>query len=245
MLGPSWPTDGEIDIIEYVNKNQQTQSTLHVNGTCPVQNSGSGSIQNTDCDANVNGNAGCGVVNQDPASFGDGFNNNGGGVYATQWMSDSITVWFFPRSSVPDDITDGSPDPNKWNGTRPVASFSGSCDLDSKFKDLQLVFDITFCGDWAGDDFSTCGAGSSCQDYVANNPSAFADVYWSVNSLKVYNAGLVDDLASGLGLKQRDTSEVPHAHAAEHVHGRRANPHARPGSRSNRMHRREAMMNDQ
>jgi hypothetical protein len=27
---------------------------------------------------------------------------------------------------------------------------------------------------------------TTCQDFVQNNPSAFADAYWSVNSLKVY-----------------------------------------------------------
>lgn len=54
------------------------------------------------------------------------------------------------------------------------------------------VFDTTFCGDWAGAVFSssqTCSAlASSCEDYVRNNPSAFADAYWLINSLKVYQS---------------------------------------------------------
>lgn len=53
----------------------------------------------------------------------------------------------------------------------------------------QKVFDTTFCGDWAG---AVWGSGScaskaaSCTDFVANNPGAFRDAYWRINSLKVY-----------------------------------------------------------
>ena len=55
---------------------------------------------------------------------------------------------------------------------------------------LLQVFDTTFCGDWAGNTFSsssTCSAlSNSCNSYVASNPSAFAGAYWLINSLKVY-----------------------------------------------------------
>jgi len=54
----------------------------------------------------------------------------------------------------------------------------------------NIVFDTTFCGDWAGSVWSsdaTCSAlASTCQDYVANNPGDFVDAYWLINSLKVY-----------------------------------------------------------
>jgi hypothetical protein len=46
-------------------------------------------------------------------------------------------------------------------------------------------------GDWAGQVFhhdSTCAAtASSCEDYVKYNPQAFADAYWTINSLRVYS----------------------------------------------------------
>ena len=52
------------------------------------------------------------------------------------------------------------------------------------------VFDTTFCGDWAGVVWSSsaqCAAlASTCNDYVQNNPGAFADMYWLINGLKVY-----------------------------------------------------------
>jgi hypothetical protein len=54
------------------------------------------------------------------------------------------------------------------------------------------VFDTTFCGDWAGNVWSgdpVCGSQApSCQSFVQNNPSAFTDAYWLVNSLKVYQS---------------------------------------------------------
>lgn len=36
----------------------------------------------------------------------------------------------------------------------------------------------------------SCGnMGSSCDDFVKNNPEKFKDVYWLVNSVKVYTSG--------------------------------------------------------
>jgi hypothetical protein len=52
------------------------------------------------------------------------------------------------------------------------------------------VFDTTFCGDWAGNVWSgdaVCRSQApSCQPFVQNNPSAFTEAYWLVNSLKFY-----------------------------------------------------------
>lgn len=46
-------------------------------------------------------------------------------------------------------------------------------------------------GDWAGQVWSqdsTCSSkAATCQDYVQNNPSAFSQAYWTINSLKVYS----------------------------------------------------------
>lgn len=36
-------------------------------------------------------------------------------------------------------------------------------------------------------DFQSCAnSASTCNDYVAQNPNVFNDVYWLVNSVKVY-----------------------------------------------------------
>ncbi|KAJ5921700.1 CAZyme family GH16 [Penicillium verhagenii] len=234
MLGSDWPNHGEIDIIEGVNQGTTNQMTLHTSDDCSITNSGfTGTLDTSNCYVEASGqsaNSGCAIVNSDTSSYGDGFNNADGGVYATEWTDSAINIWFFANSSIPSDITSGSPDPSGW-GT-PAASFSGDCDISSHFSNLQIVFDITFCGDWAGDVWSSSGTCSSyastCDDYVQNNPSAFESTYWSINSLKVYQ----DSTTS-----KRD--EVPHAHAAAHANYGRTAEHIRSPHRPAWKHRRD------
>ncbi|KAI9741089.1 MAG: hypothetical protein M1834_002802 [Cirrosporium novae-zelandiae] len=199
MVGPDWPSNGEIDIIEGVNSQTTNDMTLHTGVDCSISNtssilsdfSTSSKVTSTNCDVSSGSNTGCQIASTETNTYGDGFNSAGGGVYATEWTSDAITIWFFSQGSVPSDISSGSPDPSSW-GT-PISRFPNtSCDIDSKFKNQQIVFDTTFCGDWAGNVWSsdsTCSAkASTCQDYVQNNPSAFESSYWQVNSLKVYQS---------------------------------------------------------
>lgn len=52
------------------------------------------------------------------------------------------------------------------------------------------IFDITFCGDWAGGVWGSTSCASinpSCNAYVAQQPQSFGDSYWLINSLKVYS----------------------------------------------------------
>lgn len=210
-VGPNWPTSGEIDIIEGVNTQSSNSVALHTGPGCSISGGGgssdtspnsggtdsaqaifSGNVQTSNCDIAASGqatNAGCAITSSDSSTYGSGLNSANGGVYATEWNSDVIRVWFFPRGSIPSDIDSGSPSPGSWGA--PMAAFgSASCDIDSAFKDQQIVFDTTFCGDWAGQVWSsdsTCSAkASTCEEYVQNNPEAFADSYWAVNSLKVF-----------------------------------------------------------
>ena len=138
-------------------------------------------------------NSGCGVQSTSPLSFGTAFNAAGGGVFATEWSAAGILIWFFPRGAIPADITAGTPAPAGWGV--PAANFPGgaSCDIASHFRDHRIVFDTTFCGDWAGAVFNTdpiCSAKApSCQAFVAENPAAFKDAYWLINSLLVYQTG--------------------------------------------------------
>ncbi|KAI1333359.1 glycoside hydrolase family 16 protein [Xylariaceae sp. FL0255] len=187
-VGPNWPNDGEIDIIEGVNSNNYDTITLHTAEGCSFSSS---SWSSADCGAN-SGSTGCGNPTSNTQTYGDGFNAIGGGVYAMQWSSSAINIFFFPRSSIPSDITAGTPDPSGWGS--PLAGYSGgSCNIDSYFQQHQIVFDTTFCGQWAGQSSvwsadATCSAlADSCQDYVAANPSAFQDSYWLINSVKVYS----------------------------------------------------------
>lgn len=54
---------------------------------------------------------------------------------------------------------------------------------------MQMIFNTTFCGDWAGKIWSkgSCAAKApTCENYVMNNPEAFDEAYWLVNSVKTY-----------------------------------------------------------
>ena len=112
MLGPSWPNGGEIDIIEGVSSNPRNLMSAHRSAGCTIAGTNElGTLQTSDCDAFVNGNSGCGVSSSGGDSYGNGLNNHGGGVYATEWTSNYIRIWFFPRSSIPASISTGTPDP--------------------------------------------------------------------------------------------------------------------------------------
>ncbi|KAK4897057.1 hypothetical protein LTR49_028056 [Elasticomyces elasticus] len=194
MVGPDWPNQGEIDIIEGVNEQTSNDMTLHTGEGCSITDAGvfSGSIVTADCwidDPDQATNSGCQIAASSTDTYGSGFNENNGGVYATEWTDSAISVFFFPRGSIPSDITDGSPDPSGWG--MPLAQFQGGCDIGSTFTNQQIVFDITFCGSWASKVWSSGSCSSradTCEDYVQNNPGAFADAYWSVNALQVYQA---------------------------------------------------------
>jgi hypothetical protein len=192
MVGPDWPNNGEIDILEGVNEQTNNAMTLHTAAGCAIADGGfAGSVETQSCDVKADGqpaNAGCSIKHPSENSYGAGLNSMGGGVYATQWTNDAISVWFFPRGSIPADALGDAPDPAAW--PTPDARFASSaCDIQNIFNKQQIVFDTTFCGDWAGEVWSSGSCASkaaTCNDYVANNPSAFVEAGWTINALKVY-----------------------------------------------------------
>lgn len=194
MFGPNWPSSGEIDIIEGVNAQTTNSITLHTSAGCSMHNPNSQKgtkTLTTNCNQD-SGNTGCGVSTTNTNAYGTGFNAVGGGVYAMQWASSGIYVWFWQRDAIPEDIASGGiPNIQSW-GT-PVATFesgNGGCDIDTAFKNNNIVFDTTFCGGWAGNVWSSsseCSAlASTCTQYVGENPAAFTDAYWLINYVKVY-----------------------------------------------------------
>ncbi|KAI4730806.1 endo-1,3(4)-beta-glucanase [Aureobasidium sp. EXF-10728] len=194
MVGPSWPNGGEIDIIEGVNTQNHNAMTLHTADGCSIYDNGNftGSLYSDDCyvdAADQTNNLGCQITTSQYNTYGDGFNNVGGGVYAMEWTDEAISIWFFQRGAIPANVLSANPSPDSTWG-KPLSQFTGCCDIPEFFSDNQIVFDVTFCGDWAGSVWSsdsTCSALSgSCTDYVANNPGAFSNAYWSINSLKVF-----------------------------------------------------------
>lgn len=154
-----------------------------------------GQLENTNCAYYPDYNVGCGVSDPRDTSFGVGFNEAGGGVYAMQWTSESILIWNWARADVPEDVDGKTPDPSSWG--LPVAQLGvGNCSVDQHFQNHKIIFDTTFCGEYAGNpyvwqtnDDKSCQAytgAATCNQYVANNPEAFKDAYWSVNYVRVY-----------------------------------------------------------
>ncbi|EEA27359.1 hypothetical protein TMatcc_004356 [Talaromyces marneffei ATCC 18224] len=191
--GADWPADGEIDIIEGINKQANTQLALHTLGSCDITKNPSGQtglLTTTACSTQV-GPGGCTVQGTD-GSYGDGFNNLGGGVYAVELTSSFLKVWFFPRSKIPACITSGNPDTSLFG--KPMAVYEGSCDFASNFKNQQIIFNTDFCGDWAGNSYSCplskgLSPKASCEAYVGANPSAFTEAYWEIVSVGLYQQG--------------------------------------------------------
>ncbi|KAF2653394.1 glycoside hydrolase family 16 protein [Lophiostoma macrostomum CBS 122681] len=188
-----WPLNGEIGI----HTTPRNAMSLHTSPNCTISSTPStslGRIVTTNCDINAAGqtsNAGCGIESPSTSSLGTPFNAGGGGVYAMEWTTSGIKIWQWARADVPDGVRAGgaSLDTSMW-GTPQAGFLGGDCDFDRHFLNHQIVIDTTFCGDWAGALWGAnaeCTAkAASCNDYVANNPSAFAESYWTINSLKVY-----------------------------------------------------------
>ncbi|KAJ3094951.1 hypothetical protein HK100_005970 [Physocladia obscura] len=196
--GQTWPYAGEIDIIEGVNTQAKNSQTLHTQPGCnytAAELTQTGTLTFGDCNSanDANSNEGCGVTNPSNLSYGASFNSIRGGVYATEWSNAGINIWFFPRGSIPSDITSDSPDPSGWGVPSSNWPFGTTCEA-SFFSDMQIVLDTTFCGDWAGNVYGngdSCLGGTgqaACDWFVQHSPSEFSEAYWAINSLKVYGS---------------------------------------------------------
>ncbi|KAE8381140.1 putative endo-1,3(4)-beta-glucanase [Aspergillus bertholletiae] len=211
-VGPNWPYDGEIDIIEGVNKHEANEIVLHTSGSCSLssENDMTGSMTSSEC-GEASGTVGCVVKGQNGTS-GAPFNKQGGGVYAMEWTASFIKIWYFARSEIPKSITEGNPDTTAF-GT-PMAHLQGTCDFGARFKSQKFILDTTFCGDWAGGVFGDSGCPvsdpsnpiQSCVKYVAENPAAFKEAYWEINYIKLFQTGSGHSTASVVSQAQTATA---------------------------------------
>jgi hypothetical protein len=207
--GEAWPAAGEIDIIEGINEQTNNLMVLHTNNAVSVanltttpgstsaakrdtQNQMTGTFTSLDCNPGV----GC-VVSSSWNSYGPGYNAEGGGVVVTEFTGEAIKIWNFPRNSIPQDLIDGNPDPTAAvNGSlswgAPEASFvndNASTSFDDHFFNLKIIFNIDFCGPWLDPLWNSSGCASlapTCEQYVANHPSAFEDAYWAIGGVQIY-----------------------------------------------------------
>jgi hypothetical protein len=128
----------------------ENQMTLHTSSGCSmgVKRKETGKSLTTSCVNSTDDNAGCGV-DAGKATFGTGFNDNGGGVMAMELRSAGIRIWQFARSAIPSDVTSGSPDPSTWGEA--TADFPNTdCDIGTHFRNQSIIANIDLCGSWAG-----------------------------------------------------------------------------------------------
>lgn len=126
--GPDgWPYAGEIDIIQGANNQAGNWMSLHTGHAASIQtdtNPMSGIVAATDCNVETDPNnpnyTGCKIVDEDPSTYSD-YN---GGVWAMQWTSSVINVWFWPYGSVPSSALSNSPVvTSDWGVPRSSVSF--------------------------------------------------------------------------------------------------------------------------
>lgn len=69
--------------------------------------------------------------------FGDSINKDNGGVFVNAWTKESISIYYFPRNKIPNDIKENKPNPESWG--EPRAKFAGGCDIEKAFAHHTLV----------------------------------------------------------------------------------------------------------
>jgi hypothetical protein len=186
-----WPANGEIDIIEGANDITPNTVTLHTSPGCtqPAGRLMQGDARLDNCDTTINQSQGCGVGLHSTASYGKEFNANGGGFFVMQRTENDIKVWFFARNdgSAPASVSNPGQTLDTTSFPQPGSVFTNqSCDFKQHFGALNIVINLTLCGDWAGSLFNANGCPGSCVDLVNQQPAAFNDAFWDIAGVRVY-----------------------------------------------------------
>ena len=157
---------------EGVNNQNANQATLHTASGCTQTDN----TLNSDCSSG----SGCGVE-FGSNSFGSQI-NNGGGVFAMQYATTGVYVWFWARSDAPTGTTQGdssSIDISSWPEPQATFNFGDSCPSTMINTNQQVTMNIDLCGPWVESSTNGCNFGSSCEDYVAN--ADLSDSYFDIN----------------------------------------------------------------
>jgi hypothetical protein len=156
----------------------RNQYTFHtgLNQTCNIPNKApivdgnpafTANSLNKNCSSSPENDTGCGFSDTSKTSFGQGFNEAGGGIFAVLRDREGIKIWYFDRESTPNDVSSGHPEPSSWPSPSAFLS-TDNCNVDSYFSPQSLILDITLCGTWAGADYPASGCPETCAQQVAS-----------------------------------------------------------------------------
>ena len=178
-----WPAAGEVDIIETINGNNIIHNTIH---TCPQM-----------CDSEWNGDgviincANATLTDPNSGCSGKSYKvDSPEGTFACLWENNSFRFYYWEPDY--DVRSDGgplskSPKPENWSESflkNHVRFLETSIQCDEvnhkdwqcesckdvnkcEFANLKMIFNITLCGKWAGDEFDeTDNSLNNCKDYI-------------------------------------------------------------------------------
>eukprot|EP00439_Symbiodinium_sp_Y106_P041969 s3579_g5.t1 len=207
-----WPRWGEFDIWEAIHTQNAATTTLHTRENCDQRavnegidfqgqgwSVGTQSNKAKNCWVHANAeydNQGCGQKLQD-GSAGPKFNVQGGGTFIAEWdpvVNKRLRTWFFPKGQEPE--MGNNPNPDTFGMPNSFFTLNEKWCTSGHFHNMRMVFDVTFCGDYAGGTFhSSCPEiQMSCAEYVRSKPSAFSEAFWSIRRLDVYQSRAVQAL---------------------------------------------------
>lgn len=158
----SYPTGGEIDILENANDEWKgARTSLHTKDSCTIPSTisdQSGVVAFTNCSVYTSGNTGCTVEMNGTStpSWGKSFNAQGGGIVAMERSLGStghgIRVWYWQNGEEPDNLRSGSQNVETSGWGKPGADFDVAdschedfgphkvCDLSAKLTQHEIVF---------------------------------------------------------------------------------------------------------
>ncbi|KAF8133894.1 glycoside hydrolase family 16 protein [Boletus edulis] len=195
-----WPQGGEIDTFEGVNLQTNNQMSLHTETGCTQvsPNETSTMVTSTNCSYALN-DQGCIVVDPSSASFGAGFASASGGAFVTEFATTGISIWYFPRSQIPSTLSNNESTIDTTTFGTPVGNWPATgCNIQEFFQPQQLIFDITLCGDFAGNPaiFNQTCTGVCYNDYVIGPPSGYDNAYFEVGYVRVFSAAGISTVVS-------------------------------------------------